>query len=487
MGTSGFGHVLKDRLSTAFVAACLGRSRSPWGIPLAPQTGFLFQILAYHNYAWHVQISSFVESLTIWAEERSVVLWNQTKMKFIKDSWIKKPRPDLDSWPHQISTFGIGMLPCMFQPYYRHWVLSIDTKRLQVANPPLVPPHIFVQPSKLDEVKNHISAQDMLHEVSKKPDQCANSHKAANNTCNEATWKACNDTSLIGLCCSHNSVIYMAYIYGSGETRDPLTIIKCILIHINEEQPVGILCDIGCLLDNKISFPTHVSDSSLEPPCSMLMFTSGDAKRNRLLALSNRCKYHNRQSILNLAAWLRSKLDQACYGIPIPNVGGIIQLISFVHSGPVKCVQKLSRKMLMLRRKKLAQFLVDEEILNFYIVNGRWQASLFDLNEILTVIKEKEASQKLAAASLGRNYKELCGTEKMELGMLTLLWKAKSDLFKLAVEVQTERQMLMTVQLGNILGAQLKEQILVAIKCRQSPSTSAAGKSRPEICRLPQD
>ncbi|KNZ58998.1 hypothetical protein VP01_1820g1 [Puccinia sorghi] len=139
---------------------------------------------------------------------------------------------------HRISMFGIGILPYLFRLYYGNWVLLSPLSR----NTPLVTPHIFVQPSKLDGFNDYISAQEALHKVPKKV--------MANNTCNETTWRACNDTGLMGLCFGHNSVIYMANIHGSGDTQaHPLTIIKHILSHINEERPVGILYDIGCLLD----------------------------------------------------------------------------------------------------------------------------------------------------------------------------------------------------------------------------------------------
>ncbi|KNZ53416.1 hypothetical protein VP01_3243g1, partial [Puccinia sorghi] len=217
------------------------------------------------------------------------------------------------------------------------------------------------------------------------------------------------------------------------------------------EQPVGILCDIGCLLDKYINL---VRTLTLHYDCRPSSWI------NRLLVLLHRCKYHNRQSILNLgeltifSIGIVAKTKISGPG-PCPlgyrgnnsdgigaatESGGITQLISFVHSGPFKYMWKLSRKMLMLRRKNQHSSL-DQ------VINGGWLASLFDLNEILTVIKEKEVLQKLASASLWRNYEELCQTEKTELGM----------------------QPLTTVQLGNILGKWLKEQILAAIKRRKAP------------------
>jgi hypothetical protein len=53
--------------------------------------------------------------------------------------------------------------------------------------------------------------------------------------------------------------------------------------------------------------------------------------------------------------------------------------------------------------------------------------------------------------------------------LLTLLWKAKSDLYAQAVEVQAKREPLVNTHAGNTLGTRLKENILAAIKRRKGP------------------
>ncbi|KAI7933946.1 hypothetical protein MJO28_017381 [Puccinia striiformis f. sp. tritici] len=55
------------------------------------------------------------------------------------------------------------------------------------------------------------------------------------------------------------------------------------------------------------------------------------------------------------------------------------------------------------------------------------------------------------------------------VGTLTLLWKAKSDLFATAVDVRAERQPLISTNSGNILGTRLKEKIMAAIQRRSKP------------------
>ncbi|KAI7944319.1 hypothetical protein MJO28_011847 [Puccinia striiformis f. sp. tritici] len=70
---------------------------------------------------------------------------------------------------------------------------------------------------------------------------------------------------------------------------------------------------------------------------------------------------------------------------------------------------------------------------------------------------------------LGKDYEQLRGMRTTEVGMLTLLWKAKSDLFATAVDVRAERQPLISTDSGNILGTRLKEKIMAAIQRRSKP------------------
>ncbi|PLW12189.1 hypothetical protein PCASD_24705 [Puccinia coronata f. sp. avenae] len=114
----------------------------------------------------------------------------------------------------------------------------------------LITPDIFVQPRDLDEMKQYIKAQEALHKVPKKKDKCADSHKAADDTRSDTNWKGCDNTGLMGSCCRHDSVIYMANIHATGENCAlPLTILKRILGNLDPDRPVGILYDIGCSLN----------------------------------------------------------------------------------------------------------------------------------------------------------------------------------------------------------------------------------------------
>jgi hypothetical protein len=84
--------------------------------------------------------------------------------------------------------------------------------------------------------------------------RCADSHKAADDKRNEATWKGCDDTGLMGCCCRHDSAIYMGNIFKSGEQRClPIAIIKRLLSECGEERNIRILYNIGCSLDKYMS------------------------------------------------------------------------------------------------------------------------------------------------------------------------------------------------------------------------------------------
>ncbi|KNE87695.1 hypothetical protein PSTG_18914, partial [Puccinia striiformis f. sp. tritici PST-78] len=105
-------------------------------------------------------------------------------------------------------------------------------------------------------MKRYIAELEVIHKVSrskKTPDKCADSHKAADDTRNETTWKGCDDTGLMGSCCRHDGVIYLANIVETGENRAlPLSILKRLLQNIDPNRPVGVLYDIGCSLDKFI-------------------------------------------------------------------------------------------------------------------------------------------------------------------------------------------------------------------------------------------
>ncbi|KAI7937262.1 hypothetical protein MJO28_016161 [Puccinia striiformis f. sp. tritici] len=169
--------------------------------PLEPSAAFSMRLLAYHNYAWHhsnVQMKPFAETQRVFSEERSEFLWNRN-----------------------MTGLASGTAQGL--------------------------------PSELEAVKEYITHQERLHKITKKADKCADSHKAGNDNRNETTWKACDDTGIMGSCCRHDSVVFLANIHGTGENRAlPLAILKRFLAGVEEDRPVGVLYDLGCSLDKYI-------------------------------------------------------------------------------------------------------------------------------------------------------------------------------------------------------------------------------------------
>ncbi|KNE87854.1 hypothetical protein PSTG_18755, partial [Puccinia striiformis f. sp. tritici PST-78] len=70
---------------------------------------------------------------------------------------------------------------------------------------PLDAPFRFIDPADLDRVKEYIADQERILKIRKKPDKCADSHKAGNDNRNETTWKSCDDTGIMGACCRHDA------------------------------------------------------------------------------------------------------------------------------------------------------------------------------------------------------------------------------------------------------------------------------------------
>jgi hypothetical protein len=103
------------------------------------------------------------------------------------------------------------------------------------------------------------------------------------------------------------------------------------------------------------------------------------------------------------------------------------------------------------------------------VVNGTWPTDWVDADELVAGIHARELAQRQLAESLGRGYEGLKGAQKSKQAMLTLLWKAKTDLYAQAIEVQAEQNPLRNASAGNILGTKLKERILAAIKQLKGP------------------
>ncbi|PLW31245.1 hypothetical protein PCASD_18064 [Puccinia coronata f. sp. avenae] len=374
-------------------------------------------------------------------------------------------------------------------------------------------------------MQQHIDELEVIHKISKSKkgaDKCADSHKAADNTRNETTWKGCDDTGLMGSCCRHDSVISLMNIFESGENRAlALSILKQILDNVNQTRPVGVLYDIGCSLNKFIKlrhiFPEHegrlffgtsvfhafvhewpcqleynpryndgwgLSDgesmeqlwSALSPQVSPLRYAT---RNNRLSALAH-CSSWLRQKFLNAL----KKRDTAKNDLKIlfekenpyeeANVKYLAQFLRSQWTKQAECKSQHAEDN-ETRMKQLAEFFRNEEVLNkakkdIFGEQGRLSSSVDDWERVLTLFESHEAKQQELAKSLGRNYNELLSATSDEEKKLTLLWEAKSKLFLQAVELQGERYPIMG---SRTVGTKIQQRILKEIKRRKNPVEKA--------------
>ncbi|POV99957.1 hypothetical protein PSTT_13447 [Puccinia striiformis] len=548
--------------------------------PSEPTAGFSMRLLAYHNHAWHhsnVRMTPFAATQQVFNEERSETLWNrgQTAGRDLRNCLaetilVYRSLIDMNTdlvqsvlEMSELQKLASGTCPACFGPSMKTGLYRLPSvanrlnvslngnfqqRHQKVAGRNVIPlntPHMFTQPADLDEIKEYISNQERIHKVNKKADKCSASHKAGNDNRNETTWKACDDTGLMGACCRHDAVIHLANIHGTGENRAlALVLLERIIKTVEADRPIGVLYDLGCALDkfvqlrdiwpesrSRLSFGTSVfhayvhewpcqvkynpryqkgwglSDgeslerlwSALSPLVSPLRYAT---RNNRLASLAHRCKYRNKQGVGNLvwlivvtvgrlglclASWLRKKFDQALVRrdkemdvisrlvqVRNPNGDGqqgyTIEFFRLQWQDQVRVA--LDKDEDAIGQTNLAMFYENEEVLNEVrdqIRTGPWPSSLLALNDIITTIREREEAQKKLAASMGKDYEQLRGMRTTKVGMLTLLWKAKSDLFATAVDVRAERQPLISTDSGNILGTRLKEKIMAAIQRRSKP------------------
>ncbi|KAA1122378.1 hypothetical protein PGTUg99_037214 [Puccinia graminis f. sp. tritici] len=441
------------------------------------------RLLAYHNYAWHysnVRMLPFTETQRVFSEERSEILWNRSKTSgrdlrqcFSSAVLVYRELLKMNSELirsclrlNETQKLASEVCPACFGPTKKtgsHRIPSVSN-RLIVAldgnfqhrhqklagrnHIPLVTPEIFVQPSDLDDMKTYISNQERLNKVRKKRDIFPDSRNRLN----------------LG------TSVFHAYVHEWG----------CQVKYNPRYQPGWGLSD-GESLERLWS--------SLSPQVSPLRYAT---RNNRLAALAHRCKYRNQQSISKLAAWLRRKFDQALLrrDTEMIVINELLQIHNPHSDGNERYTVGFFRSQwsdqvrVALENKenedeskeKLAQFLRNENILQSYrncILSGRLPESWIEVDEMITVILDKEKAQQELAASLGKDYEDLRGTCQSELSLLTQLWKAKSDLYAQAVEVRAEQQPLENAQSGNTVGTRMKERIFAAIKRRKGPVVKA--------------
>ncbi|PLW08921.1 hypothetical protein PCANC_24884 [Puccinia coronata f. sp. avenae] len=255
-------------------------------------------------------------------------------------------------------------------------------------------PRIFIHQDKVEEMSSIIDA-DPASVTPTQPDQCTKSHKAADDQHNASTWKGCDDTGLMGCCCRHDSVIYMANIYKSGEKRSlPLALLQKVFSSIEPERQVGILYDIGC---------------SLEKFCR--------------LGRNYTKRFFKKQ-------WIAQKKlrDQQ----KAPEEDCRIKLVTLYEK---EATVKVSRKCL---RGPQAILLKDDE-----------------MSELAETIRQGDEEIDQQKKELAR--KDGVPIDDEEQRLLLLLWNAKNKLFVQATHMRAEKQLLINSQtIGSRLGTRGK-------------------------------
>ncbi|KNF02606.1 hypothetical protein PSTG_04205 [Puccinia striiformis f. sp. tritici PST-78] len=360
--------------------------------PQIPQTAFSLPLLTLHNSLWnhcHVSILPFTLALTEWLEPRSERLRVKNRLH-ARD--LRKPfsaAVDFYRELEELSTtlaykvlqlkplgiLAIESCPACFgpRPANTHEYPDATRNLLCVcldanfqhrhhtkashANENVQMPRIFITTNDIQEMADIISAKEEESSNKKQqgpPDRCTKSFKAADDQRSKSTWKGCDDTGLMGCCCRHDSVIYMANIYKSGEKRSlPMVLLRKLFLDVEPDRKVGILYDIGCSLDKfcqlrqllieerpRIQFGTSVfhayahnwlcqlgyhprfnvgwglSDgeglermwSFLSPLIGPLRYST---RSHRLHSIAHRLKHHNSRDIKKLPRWLCKKFNAA--------------------------------------------------------------------------------------------------------------------------------------------------------------------------------
>ncbi|PLW41042.1 hypothetical protein PCASD_07964 [Puccinia coronata f. sp. avenae] len=348
---------------------------------LQPQTAFSMRLMIFHNDLWnhcHIGTMPFVEALREWLEPRSERLCVKNKnhardlrkpflvavdlycrlndmteslvmaaLKLNKQQKLAAVAcpacfgptpPNSEQYPEITRNRLIICLDGNFQ--HRHHTKASCEEVIRT-------PRIFLEQSEVDSMLADIRLAEIRH----KPSAQAST---ADDLRNESTWKGCDDTGLMGCCCRHDAAIYLANIHKSGEQRSlPCALINRIIQAIEPNRSVGILYDIGCLLNKFIKlrglfeedqgciqFATSIfhayvhnwlcqldynprynrgwglSDgeglermwSYMAPLVSPLRYAT---RNHRLAAIAHRLKYHNQRGINNLPLWLRRKFSNA--------------------------------------------------------------------------------------------------------------------------------------------------------------------------------
>ncbi|KAH9462420.1 hypothetical protein Pst134EB_006313 [Puccinia striiformis f. sp. tritici] len=516
---------------------------------LTPQTAFSLPLMIFHNSLWnncHIGVQPFTRSLKEWLEPRSERLWVRKKKHLYQGRDLRKPfsaaidlfrtlkkmskemtfkvlrldaqeiqalegcagcfgpqPPNAQDYPSKMRNKAILCLDANFQ--HRHHSKAGNNDR------PIDTPRIFIPPSKFTEMKAAIQAKEIAMTSPGQADRCADSHKAADDKRNESTWKGCDDTGLMGLCCRHDAAIYMGNIFKSGEQRClPVTMINELLTQCEADRPIGILYDIGCSLDKymgarellaehrpRLSFGTSVfhayvhnwvcqlqyhprlndgwglSDgeglerlwSYLSPLVSNLRYST---RNHRLAAIAHRLEYHNLKGQQGLAAWLKRKFNTAVKRRDEARWHKVFreqwEAQRKFHEDHTEAEEE--------RRSKLVSYYQQEVVVE--LLRKRLQgpeiflATEQEVLDLLDSITQHSAKLRRQLDELTREPDLQRVVNDEEAKLLLMLWDAKAQLFVQAVQYQAEQRPITDSRtIGARTGTVLKESVFKAQQTRK--------------------
>ncbi|PLW13612.1 hypothetical protein PCANC_16319 [Puccinia coronata f. sp. avenae] len=518
--------------------------------PVAPTTAFSFNLLGFHNHLWNwctIAYHPLMQAMRSWLEERSPPLLTasgksrdfRTNFSATVDIYCnllnrtesmanevleltRQERLARDTCP---ACFGKSidaadtespLIICLdgnFQQ--RHHAAASKNYH------PLMTPSKFVQPEAVAAMDSTIELHEHLNHVRPTSDKCAEAHKAADDTRNQSTWKASDDTGLMGCCCRHDAVVSLANISGGGEKRKyPLAILNQIISSVEPGRGIRVLYDIGCTLKKFIllrdmfreerdclTFGTSVfhlyvhnwkcqiefsprfnegwglSDgeglerlwSFLSPLISSLWYST---RNHRLAALAHKVDFHNTRGIHQIVQWLRQKhrIASAKQLDAEKTLGSLIVLRNpfDVNEGmytPDFFKSQWTDQVNFQKDQEATLTRLRSELNNM--------VDLFNpssYNRILEMVHEfatAEERQRAIATNLGGVPMHLTGPNDEERNARLLVWHAKSRLYVHAVELHAERQPLSR---GTPVGTTLTTRILAAMDRRKKPIQTSLKK-----------
>ncbi|KAH9455406.1 hypothetical protein Pst134EA_022874 [Puccinia striiformis f. sp. tritici] len=499
--------------------------------PLAPQTAFSIHLMLLHNSLWNncrIDTQPFMVAITEWLEPRSGRLYARGKKhacelrqpfsaavdlyqkldNMAKDTLFSALRqtpqeiqasegcpacfgprpPNHADYPPRTRNKVVFCLDGNFQ--HRH-----HTNAGREHRAPEIP-RIFVPPSEFSAMQVTIRAKEIELCPPSKADRCTDSHKAADDKRNEATWKGCDDTGLMGACCRHDAAIFVGNIYKSGEQRClPVTLVDKLIAHSKGDRQIGILYDIGCSLDKYMgtySTPTCTTGYASSIITLGLMKAGvfpTERGSNDCGPIAHRLKYHNWRGKRDLPKWLKKKFTSAVKRrldarlvledlsqMRNPHESAVVNYTPQFFKrqwSAQRQFQKEHTEAEADRRTKLVKYYKQEVVVE--LLRKRLQGPEIFLSteqELLDLL----ASITEHSEELRRQLDELTGEGDMrsviddeETKLLLLLWEAKADLFVQSVHYQAENRPISDSKTrGSRTGTRLKEKVFQAQASRKT-------------------